>query len=136
MHPGRPPYRLYALSNLGSLLALLSYPFLVEPSVRLRSQTSYWSWGYVVFAALCAGCALTLYRSVRESGVSVARGDAASHASEAPDRDDRPGLGLEERSKIDRPIVSTVFCFLRPHRTWIETVHCGKSAYTMNRLPE
>ena len=94
LHPGRPPYRLYALSNLGSLLALLSYPFLVEPSVRLRSQTSCWSWGYVVFAALCAGCALTLYRSVRESGVSVARGDAASHASEAPDRDDRPGLGL------------------------------------------
>ena len=94
LHPGRPPYRLYALSNLGSLLALLSYPFLVEPSVRLRSQTSYWSLGYVVFAVLCAGCALTLYRSVHESGVSVARGDAASHASDAPDRDGRPGLGL------------------------------------------
>ena len=37
--PGKSPYRLYALSNLGSLIALLSYPFIVEPELTLQSQT-------------------------------------------------------------------------------------------------
>ena len=41
----RSPYRLYALSNVGSLLALLSYPFIVEPRLKLGEQTSNWSWG-------------------------------------------------------------------------------------------
>ncbi|MBW1883374.1 MAG: hypothetical protein JRJ58_07600, partial [Deltaproteobacteria bacterium] len=93
LHPGRSPYRLYALSNLGSLLALLSYPFLVEPSVRLHSQTSYWSLGYVAFALLCAGCALTLYRSIQGSGLRVASGASAPPESGAPEHDDRPGPG-------------------------------------------
>ena len=52
-HPAEPPWRLYALSNLGSFLALLSYPFAVEPFVRLRTQAWIWSGLYVVFAALC-----------------------------------------------------------------------------------
>ena len=52
--PGKSPWRLYALSNLGSLLALLSYPFLVEPNVRLDSQVRIWSGFYALFAALCA----------------------------------------------------------------------------------
>ena len=41
--PGKSPWRFYALSNLGSFLALLSYPFLVEPYVTLRAQTRAWS---------------------------------------------------------------------------------------------
>ena len=48
------PYRLYALSNAGSLLGLLSYPFLVEPSLNLKHQAWLWSAGYVAFALLCA----------------------------------------------------------------------------------
>lgn len=51
--PERFPYRLYALSNLGSLLAILSYPFLIEPSIALRRQASIWSWTYVAFAVAC-----------------------------------------------------------------------------------
>ena len=39
-NPGRSPYRLYSLSNIGSLLALLSYPFLVEPAATLGTQAS------------------------------------------------------------------------------------------------
>ena len=46
---GRVPWRLYALSNFGSFLALLSYPFLVEPYVRLRTQAWVWSGLYVAF---------------------------------------------------------------------------------------
>ena len=48
-------YRLFALSNFASLLALLGYPFLLEPWVTLDWQAWGWSGGYVLFAALCAG---------------------------------------------------------------------------------
>jgi phosphatidylserine synthase len=51
--PQASPYRLYALSNAGSLLALLSYPFLFEPLMRVSTQANTWSLGYLVFAALC-----------------------------------------------------------------------------------
>jgi hypothetical protein len=50
---GESPWRLYALSNFGSLLALLSYPFVFEPFLRLRTQTLIWSGLYVVFVVLC-----------------------------------------------------------------------------------
>lgn len=55
--PGRNPYPLYALSNLGSLLALGSYPFLVEPYLRLGTQARLWSWGYGIFVGLTLLCA-------------------------------------------------------------------------------
>jgi hypothetical protein len=51
---GRSPWRLYALSNFGSFLALLSYPSAIEPFLRLRMQAWIWSAGYVLFAAACA----------------------------------------------------------------------------------
>jgi hypothetical protein len=50
------PYRLYALSNAGSLLALLSYPSLVEPSFAVQVQLQAWSVGFGLFALLCAYC--------------------------------------------------------------------------------
>jgi spermidine synthase len=50
---GGAPYRLFALSNLGSMLALLSYPVLVEPTMAIRAQAWAWSAGFVGFAALC-----------------------------------------------------------------------------------
>jgi hypothetical protein len=50
--PGNSPWRLYALSNLGSLAALLSYPFVIEPRWDVLQQTWYWSGGFVLFAAL------------------------------------------------------------------------------------
>ncbi len=52
VYPGRSPYWLYALSNAGSLLGLLSYPLLVEPMLVLRWQGWLWATGYVLFAAL------------------------------------------------------------------------------------
>jgi hypothetical protein len=48
------PYRLFALSNFGSMLALVSFPFLVEPTLATRQQAFWWSSGYIVFALLCA----------------------------------------------------------------------------------
>lgn len=51
------PYRLFALSNLGSMAALLSYPALVEPTMTLRQQSVSWSCGYAIFALSCASVA-------------------------------------------------------------------------------
>ncbi len=48
-------YRLFALSNFGSLLALIAYPPLIEPWVPTRAQSLGWSAGYVLFVVLCAG---------------------------------------------------------------------------------
>ena len=60
--PARSPYRLYALSNAGSLLALLAYPFALESSLRLVEQDTLWSTSYVLFALLCGACAAGLIR--------------------------------------------------------------------------
>jgi spermidine synthase len=59
------PYFLYAASNLGSMLALLAYPTLIEPRLHVQgagwlSQTRLWSFGYVLLAGLVALCAVTL----------------------------------------------------------------------------
>ncbi len=55
--PGAIPYRLFALSNFGSLLALLSYPVFVEPMFTTHGQAYGWSGIYVVFAVICAAVA-------------------------------------------------------------------------------
>ena len=66
-HPAaRDPYFLYAASHLGSMLALLGYPTLIEPRLHLRgegwlTQTRLWSVGYVALAVLIALCALALW---------------------------------------------------------------------------
>lgn len=56
-HLGSVPYRLFALSNLASLLALVSYPALVEPYLSTRNQSLVWSAGYAGFALLCGWAA-------------------------------------------------------------------------------
>jgi SAM-dependent methyltransferase len=72
-HEGSRPYRFYALSNAGSLLALLSYPFVVEPNVATRRQAIIWSVAYGVFVLLCAAMALrrgakkTIHADVRST---------------------------------------------------------------------
>ena len=64
--PGRSPYRLYALSNIASFLALLSYPVLVEPVFSRSVQSMLWSMGLVIFAILCGYCAVTSRDSSRQ----------------------------------------------------------------------
>lgn len=65
--PGRAPWRLYALSNVGSFLALLSYPFAVEPYLRLGTQAWIWSDLYVGFAVLCGAAAWRLRAASSEA---------------------------------------------------------------------
>jgi spermidine synthase len=54
--PGAEPYRLFALSNAGALLALVAYPSVVEPSIPTRAQAIAWSAGFAGFAVLCVAC--------------------------------------------------------------------------------
>lgn len=123
--PGRSPYRLYALSNLGSLLALLSYPFVVEPSLRLRTQTSIWSWGYVLFAAMCATCAWLLSRtsSGALSPVDVARTSGSAQAEQAAEavevgRDEIVEASVPWRETADRPGAGKALL-------WLALAACG-----------
>jgi hypothetical protein len=63
-HPAaRDPYFLYAASNLGSMLGLLSYPFVLEPSLTLSWQSRLWAAGYAALCVLTAGCAAVVLRS-------------------------------------------------------------------------
>ncbi len=71
------PYRLFALSNFASMLALLSYPPLVEPNLTTHAQAQVWSWGYVCFAMLCAGIAWMADRRPAEDELHQAMEQAA-----------------------------------------------------------
>jgi len=64
--PGAVPYRLFALSNFGSLLALLSYPVLIEPLFTTHGQAYGWSGIYVLFAAVCGAIAWSALRTSHE----------------------------------------------------------------------
>jgi spermidine synthase len=72
----RDPYFLYASSNAGSLLALLSYPFLVEPALQLHQQAALWSWGFGILAAGIALSGGVTFFSTR-SAMVIAPPDAA-----------------------------------------------------------
>ena len=61
-HQGVSPYRLYALSNIGSLLALVTYPFVVEPALSLRAQALLWSVLFGVFSIGVVLCARSIHR--------------------------------------------------------------------------
>src|SRR6267142_1470604 len=79
--PGENPYRLFALSNFASLIALLGYPFLVEPVFPAREQVNIWSWLFAAFALLCAAVAWRTPRAVSvsemQSAPPVAKSDYA-----------------------------------------------------------
>jgi spermidine synthase len=84
----RDPYFLYAASNLGSMLALLAYPTLIEPRLHLRgaswlSQTRLWSVGYFLLAALVLLCALALWRA-RPLQLTAAPGAPLAEPSSDP----------------------------------------------------
>ncbi|WP_439922609.1 spermidine synthase [Nitrobacter sp. JJSN] len=71
-HPnGRDPYFLYASSNIGSFLALLSYPVLLEPMLTVRAQNLLWTGGYGALILLIAGCGILLLRSPMVAAVDV-----------------------------------------------------------------
>ncbi len=81
--PDGSPYRLYAVSNAGSLLALLAYPTVMEPLLRVHLQGVVWSWGYVAFAVAVAGVG---WSAARRASASTA--DARAVPAARPSRGD------------------------------------------------
>jgi len=80
-HPdAEDPYYLYAASNVGSMLALFGYPFLVERLFTVDTQTRIWAWGFGLLAALTAVCGAALF--------TQKNGEKAEPAP--PDRDVEP----------------------------------------------
>src|SRR6267142_2106183 len=102
-HPGAIPYRLFALSNLGSMLALLSYPLLVEPTLALGKQTAIWSASFIAFALLCALLAW------RNRG-----GDAPPSPVEEAEK---PGPGLQALWAVLAACASTLLLAFTGHMT-------------------
>lgn len=79
-HPDGPdPYFLYSASNIGSFLALLSYPVLLEPMFTLRTQNLLWTGGYGLLILLIAACGVLLLRSP-----ALAVADARTEETDAP----------------------------------------------------
>ncbi len=78
-HPDGPdPYFLYASSNIGSFLALLSYPVLFEPIFSLQTQNVIWTGGYALLIVLIAACGVLLLRSppMTVAAIGASEGDA------------------------------------------------------------
>jgi SAM-dependent methyltransferase len=83
--PRESPYRLFALSNLASMLALVGYPFLFEPWSPTRTQAIGWSLGYALFVGLCAAAG---WKSLAPSHAPTVNpldpGDVAATSGEPP----------------------------------------------------
>ncbi len=82
--PGQSPYRLYSLSNIGSLTALLSYPFVFEPRWNVPVQGWMWSAGFVLFAMLCAAGAWQVWRVGELPATFVASGSPSPATKNVP----------------------------------------------------
>jgi hypothetical protein len=102
-HPSaKDPYYLYAASNAGSMLALLSYPTLVEPNLHLAagtwtSQVRLWSIGYGALVVLLGTCALAVWRAARATSAQGVKETDVWGPQTDPERfsDDRPSLGRQ-----------------------------------------
>src|SRR5712671_796473 len=82
----REPYHLFALSNLASLLALLSYPVLIEPHIAVHRQATLWSALFAVFVLLCAAAAWC-----------ARAGAAPVHRAQSRENETAPAPTLRER---------------------------------------
>ena len=78
-YPGRSPYRLFSLSNMGSLIALGTFPFVFEPFMELKTMGRFWMIGFWIFAIFCAICGLNMLRMANsESKSNKASPEAAT----------------------------------------------------------
>lgn len=104
--PNRSPYTLYAVSNAGSLLGLLSYPFLVEPNFGLALQSRMWTGCYVLFVACCGYIAL---RSGRQGSAPSLGRDKLDAASARSAKGEKPTVPDRMLWLILAACASTVF---------------------------
>ncbi|HLF14801.1 MAG TPA: hypothetical protein VI932_07935, partial [Bacteroidota bacterium] len=130
---GMSTYRLYAVSNLGSLLGLVTYPFLVEPSMTRTAQAVAWSWGMGGFAILAGLSAVASLRPAgdpdvdRPSNRSIGRAEDGEPARRPTDMRDPhriafwvllPALAsvllLSTTNKLVQELVAVPFLWILP----------------------
>ena len=92
--PGASPYRLYALSNVGSLLALVSYPFFFETHFTRKAQAGLWAWGLVAYVLCCGFCAVRLWKSEVRSLKSEVQGQKPAASSRGIRSRDTPAPAI------------------------------------------
>ena len=78
-------FRLYALSNVGSFLALLSFPYVLEPWLEQQEMGQLWTAGFWVFALLCLPVALGAWQNKAQIGATQGNGPESSSAVAAED---------------------------------------------------
>ena len=78
VRPGASPYRLYSLSNVGSYLALLSFPYMFEPYFSLPAMSVAWTAVYSVFAVACVGTSLAVLAIISRAESNVDQPTEAS----------------------------------------------------------
>lgn len=82
-HPSaHDPYFLYAASNVGSMLSLLAYPFVIEPRLALLEQSRAWSIGYGLLVLLVLLCVVVVWRSTGEQKQTTAGAESGAGSSE------------------------------------------------------
>jgi spermidine synthase len=101
LRPGHSPFWLFALSNAGSLVGLVSYPLLVEPWASLRTQGWLWSAAFAVYAAGVAWCAVVTPRSsirVERRGVRSPGGFLGTRPAGVPRNDTAATVPRNDRA--------------------------------------
>ena len=94
--PARSVYRLFALSNAGSLAGLLLFPLLIEPRYGSRAQALGWSAAYAVFALACSSAAWLAWRTTVVPTPGEPNGSFSREAGEGQDE----GLGEEPGVRV------------------------------------
>ena len=93
--PGASPYRLFALSNLASMLALVGYPFLFEPWAPTRTQAWGWSIAYGIFVGLCAAAGWSSLRKASALAATPAKGAGEGSVPGATAGEEPPTVGRQ-----------------------------------------
>jgi hypothetical protein len=130
----RRVYRLYALSNLASLVGLVAYPFAIEPWISMEHQVLIWSVGYGLFVVCCAGAALY---SLHGKTDEIAAPSAVPQTSAVMIVEDAPSIGrmatwvllaalgsvllLATTNHITRDIASIPFLWILPLSLYLLT---------------
>ncbi|MBN1662770.1 MAG: fused MFS/spermidine synthase [Deltaproteobacteria bacterium] len=145
-NPHASPYWLYALSNAGSLIALLSYPFIIEPLLPRLTQVYVWSGLMVLFAALSAFCAYGLWKRPDGTGAASSPPGKPGPEPKAPSWENRllwlalPAVATTElmaiTNKICQDIAVVPFLWVLPLSLYLLSfILCFHSEKWYRRFP-
>ncbi len=129
--PDRSPYHLYAVSNIGSVLALTVYPFVMEPLMTQRAQSWLWSCGMTLFVILCAACAASVWPRRPAAAPETSKAPAVA-ANPAPEKGPviwwlaLPALGstllLATTNELSQDVAVTPFLWVAPLAIYLATL--------------